>query len=420
MDGRPVVFRPRGSLAPRPASRRIVTRLSLSLIAAVAIAAVPLSAQSGAAKPRQELADSATRAARPEAAKPAAAPAATAAPSQAPARSATAPTQPAPAFRADFVRNQTILGVALYAPLFATAVARDGVAWGATYMLVAGGSFVASAEISRRIAITDPMHRLATGAPVRGAIAGALIARAADMEEHAVAGTILLGSLAGTASALWLGRPLHDGEAAATLFGSDAVGLAALATSTAIGVEISRTKSAIVAGGMLIGAPLGQAYAALASYHVTPGDLTAMKATAGVGMLAGYTAVANGERTDRQLATALAIGGVVGLVAGDRFLARRYDHSEGDGRFVVAGGIAGGLTGAGVALLTAGAHDRFDAFTGAMTTVGAAAGIALTQRYVLPKADGALRLGALRFHPSGVLAAASGLRGSYTVASLGF
>ena len=38
----------------------------------------------------------------------------------------------------------------------------------------------------------------------------------------------------------------------------------------------------------------------------------------------------------------------------------------------------------------------------------------------LPKADGALRLGALRFHPEGVLAVASGLRGSYTVASIGF
>jgi hypothetical protein len=401
-----------------------VTRPVLSLIAALAVAAVPLTAQSSGAKPRQELSDSATRGRQPEPPKPAPAAASSAAPVTAPAatpaRPATIPGQPAPAFRADFVRNQTIAGVLLYAPAFASAVAHDGVAWGATYMLVAGGSFVASAELSRRIAITDPMHRLATGAPIRGAIVGALIADAAQMEDRAVAGTIFLTSLTGTALALWRGQPLHDGEAAATLFGSDAVGLVALAASKAAGVEASRTTSALVAGGMLIGAPLGQAYAALASYNVTPGDLTAMKATAGVGMLAGYTAVANSDRTDRQLAAALAIGGVAGLVLGDRLLARRYDHTEGDGRFVMAGGVAGGLMGAGVALLTGGAHDRFDAFTGAMTTVGAAAGITLTQRYVLPKADGALRLGALRFHPEGVLAAASGLRGSYTVASLGF
>ena len=385
-----------------------MTRSALPLFAALAVvAAPPLAAQSSGAKPRQELADSATRGHQADPAK------------RAPAASG-APAQPVPAFRAEFVRNQTILGALLYAPAFATAVARDGVAWGATYMLVAGGSFVASAEISRRIAITDPMHRLATGAPIRGAVVGALLADAARVEDHAAAGTILLTSFAGTGAALWLGRPLHDGESAATLFGADAVGLAALAASKATGIAVSRTQSALVAGGMLIGAPLGQAYAALASYNVTPGDLTAMKATAAVGMLAGYTVVANGARTDRQLAAALAIGGVAGLVLGDRLLARRYDHTEGDGRFVMAGGVAGGLMGAGVALLTGGAHDRFNAFTGAMTTVGAAAGIALTQRYVLPKADGALRLGALRFHPEGVLAVASGLRGSYTVASIGF
>ena len=77
--------------------------------------------------------------------------------------------------------------------------------------------------------------------------------------------------------------------------------------------------------------------------------------------------------------------------------------------------ILGGLAGALIGRQVGHGNGRDVA-----TAVGAAAGIALTQRYVLPKADGALRLGALRFHPEGVLAVASGLRGSYTVASIGF
>jgi hypothetical protein len=317
-----------------------------------------------------------------------------------------------------------MLGVAVYAPAFATTVAHDGLAWAASYLLVAGGSFVAAAEISRDLKVTDPMQRLATGAPIRGAIAGSILASTLDGDRRVTAGAVLFSSLGGTAAGLWLGRNMTDGEAAATLYGSDILGLATYAAMTAAGVNgagsPNKTRAGLTLAGMIAGAPLGQAYAALAPYHVSVGDLTAMSASAGVGMLAGLTVIANGERTDRQVSAALAIGGAAGLLFGDRLLVRRYDHTLSEGRLVVAGGLAGGLTGAGVALLTGGQQARVNAYAATLTTVGAAGGILLAQRYLLPKADGALRLGGLKLNPLGVVAAASGMRGAYTLGSLTF
>ena len=329
-----------------------------------------------------------------------------------------------PAFRTDFVRNQALIGVGLYAPAFATTVAHDGVAWAASYLLVAGGSFVAAAEISRETTITDPMQRLATGAPIRGAVAGSMLSTAFKGDARATAASMLFASVGGTAIGLWLGRAMDDGEAAATLFGSDVIGLTALAAGTAAGLDDSgssaKTRALLTVVGMVAGAPLGQAYAALAPYNVSVGDLTAMTATAGVGMLAGLTVIADGTRSDQAVAAALAVGGVAGLFAGDRLLVRRYDHTPTEGRMVVAGGLAGGLMGAGVALLTGSSKGRFGTLSGVLTTVGAAGGVALSQRYLMPKADGALRLGGLKVNPLGMVAAASGIRGTHTLGSIAF
>lgn len=380
-------------------------------IVAIAVTAFvsSLRAQDAGPKPRLELASTpAPTATAPEASK---------APAALPAPIATG-------YRPDFVRNQSMLGVVLYAPAFATTIAHDPLAWAAGYLLVAGGSFVAAAEISRDITVTDPMQRLATGLPIRGAIAGSMLAGLIRADARSTAGTILFSSVASTSAALWRGRTMDESEVAATLFGSDVLGLAGWGFATAAGMhnerEASRARTAMALGGMVIGAPLGQAYAALAGYNVTPGDLTAMSAAGGVGMLAGLTAIANGSRAEREVAAAMTIGGVVGLIAGDRFLARRYDHSRDQGGMMVAGGVAGGLMGAGVALLTGGSHERWSAWTGAFTTAGAAAGVAWAQYYLKPKADAVARLGGLTLSPAGVVAAATGMRGSYTLGTIRF
>jgi hypothetical protein len=338
------------------------------------------------------------------------------------------PASPAPAtgsVRADFVRNQAALGVALYAPAFATTITDDPLTWAASYVFVAGGSFVAASEISKRVTVTDAMQRLATGAPIRGAIAGSLLAALIDGDVRATAGAILAGSVGGTAAGLLRGQSMDDGEAAATLFGADVLGLTGYGLSTALGLRneerSNRTRLAMSLGGMLAGAPLGQAYAALAPYNVTVGDIHAMSATGGVGMLLGLTAIANGAHSDREIAAALTIGGAVGLVAGDRLLTRRYDHSAHEGRMIVLGGVVGGAAGAGIALATSGrSRESWNAYSAGLATAGAVAGATWAQYYLRPKPDGVARMGAITINPIGVAALASGMNGSYTVGTIRF
>jgi hypothetical protein len=414
-----------------PAVSRFLSN-SLRVALAIGTSAVATAAQtpSSGAKPRLELADTVHRASRstdpaPQAAAPRISPAAIKpAPRVAPAQTPPPGPETSAPFRADFVKTQALLGVGIYGPSFATLVARDGLSWAASYLLVAGGSFVGAAELSRQVNITDPMQRLALGMPIRAALAGSMLATTFGSDPHHTAGAILFSSVGGTAAGLLLGRNMTDGEAAATLFGSDALALEAFAVSTASGLvgtgAGNKSRALITVAGLAAGAPLGQAYAALAPYNVTVGDLSTLAASAGVGMLGGMTVIADHHPADREVAAALAIGGAVGLVIGDRMLVRVFDHTPAEGRLVMVGGLAGGLMGAGVAMLTGGAQSRFSTLTGIMTTAGAAGGIALSQRYLMPKADGALRLGGLTMNPIGMVAAAAGMRGSYTLGSLSF
>jgi len=404
------VIRQHESLTPRRilAALRAVLGAAFATTLCATLFVVPsvARAQDAAPRPRLELADSAARNNSSPRPTPAAAPAIAA------------------GFRGDFVRNQAVLGAAIYAPAVATVVARNDIAWGVSYLFVTGGSYVAAAEFSRQMKVTDPMQQLATHLPIRGAIAGALLSEVGGADRHLAATAMLVGSVGGTAAALWRGRTMDSGEAAATIFGSDVLGLAGYGIATATGVTEggvrNRTRLTSTLVGMVVGAPLGQAYVALAPYNVSAGDLTAMTASAGVGMLAGLTAIASSDRSERQTALALSTGGLLGLVAGDFLLARRYDHTMEQGRWIAAGGIAGGLMGAGVALLTGSAESRWTPLTAGLTTVGAAAGVALAQRYAAPSADAGLRVGSLKLNPFGFVAAASGARGSYTLGSIRF
>ncbi|MEA3245052.1 MAG: hypothetical protein U9Q74_02725 [Gemmatimonadota bacterium] len=412
---------------------------------ALLLLAAQAAAQEGAPKTRLELADSA-RAARGGAAPASVASTGSRAVPSAPAKAGVTRTRPGGAtpgaaagsagrrqppaptageLRADFVRNQAILGLGIYAPAFATTVATNGVAWGASYLLVAGGSYIAAAEVSRELKVTDPMQRLATWMPVHGAVAGSMLGALVDGDQKATAAAVLAGSLGGTALGLWRGQGMNVDEASATLAGTDVGGLAGYGIATFAGLtdrgHANKGRLAASLGGMLIGAPLGHAYAALAPYHVTRGDLLAMTATAGVGMLAGLTVIAHEhDPTQRQVAGALTVGGLAGLVVGDRLFTRRYDHTEGDGTLMIGGGVAGGLMGAGVAVLTGGSTSRWNTTTAALTTVGAAAGLAWSQYYLAPAADGATRLGAIRFNPAGFVAAAARAQGTYTLATIRF
>ena len=74
----------------------------------------------------------------------------------------------------------------------------------------------------------------------------------------------------------------------------------------------------------------------------------------------------------------------------------------------------------GQTLVIGGDETQWGTLSAALTTAGAAGGILLTQRYALPAADGGMRVGSLQLNPAAMVAAASGMRGTFTLGSFRF
>src|SRR5438552_1394004 len=71
-----------------------------------------------------------------------------------------------------FIRGQTLLGIGVYGPAFAGAIGDNSGSYSAAYLVVAGGSFFAASEISRRMFISRPQADLSTNMGFNGALAG--------------------------------------------------------------------------------------------------------------------------------------------------------------------------------------------------------------------------------------------------------
>ncbi len=338
-----------------------------------------------------------------------------AAPVAAPA--ASAPVAPAPTGELNraFVRDQTWLGATVYGPAFATTITSEALGWTAGYLVMAGGSFFAAAELSRDMTITEPMRRLANGAAIHAAAGALLVGGISNAGAKTTAGAVFLGSVGGTALALAAGKGVTDDEVAGALFGADAGSLAGLGTSRALGGSGDRGAAIAALAGMLIGAPLGGAYVASVPYRVTAGDVQTMWSSAAIGATAAYATVANSQLTQTKQAGVLLAGSALGMLAGDRWMVRRYDHTRGDAQFVSLGAAAGGLMGAGVSVLTGASKDRFSAATAALTAAGALGGVVMAERFVTPLADAGRKLGRIEVHPEGVLAAAMRTPGAQTL-----
>jgi len=323
-----------------------------------------------------------------------------------------------------FVRDQAVLGALVYGPSFAATLTNDPVAFTAAYLVAGGGAYLAANELNRDVTITPVMSAFSTSTAVRGGLAGLALAYGFDGDRHMRAGGVFLGSIAGTTTALFTARHMTDGEAAASTFGSDLAALLALSgTHIVSGTPMSaRHRAPTLALAGLAGYPLGYLYAQRASYHVTPGDVTTLWATAGIGATIGGAFVASGHPSSANVATALAAGGVAGLVAGDRFLVRRYDHAPFDGQLVIAGSVAGGFMGAGIAALTGASRERVSPAMALFTAAGGIGGLLWTEHYLGDHADAGLgrRLGRLEISPAGILAAASGARGTYSLLHVTF
>ena len=383
-------------------------RLLLALLIAL-----PLAAQdpAGSPKPRLELADSLRKGAAP--ARTAAGPPAT--------RADTGGSGTTHILRNTFVRNQTLLGIALYGPSFAATVTDKAVPATAAYLVMAGGSFFAAAELARDMQITDGMQLLATHAPLRGGAIGAALQYAATGKNDYAAG-IFFGSILGTTGALTLGRRLTPGAAMASMFGADASAALAMATMYGLNADTghARARAGAGAAAAVAGMQLGAMYASYARYNVTVGDVQTLWTSSLIGAAAAGSAVANGHPGTRQVTFTLIGGGLAGLLAGDRLLVRRYDHTAGEGSLVGLAGVAGALMGGGVAVL-AGSSDRFNAATSALGALGAAGGVVMAERMLGTRRDAGRRLSQrLTFAPQALAMAAGRMPGTYSILTYSF
>lgn len=317
-----------------------------------------------------------------------------------------------------FILNQTLLGLGVYAPSFAFTVTNDDAGRVASWLLVSGVSYFGASTIARDIAITPAMNRLATHAALHGGLAGLGIGEAFDMSRDGRAAAAFLGSVGGAAAGIALGGNMTPAEAVATGFGADVA--AGMALGLALGADAdSRTTSGAMVAAGLAGYPLGLLYARSVPYNVTAGDVRALAVSAAVGALATSPFLADSDPSGSTVALTLTGGAVVGLVAGDRFLVRRYDHNTSEGTLLALGTGAGGLMGAGVATLI----DRDDAdgvLVASLATAGAIAGMAISERLLLPRADARRLASGITVQPLGLAMAAAGMPGNHPLVRLTF
>jgi hypothetical protein len=338
-----------------------------------------------------------------------------------------------PSARGAFIASQSLLGLAVYAPSFAYAVTNEGAGRVATYLLVAGGTYFAAASLSRDMHITPPQNVLATQMALSGGAAGWALSYAADAPNDGRAASIFVGSLAGTAAGLWLGRDMTSAQAMSATTGSNMLALTAAGVMLATGtldekVDGGSPRAAalgLVAAGVL-GYPLGARYGRTTSYHVTGGDVATLWVAGGIGTAAAGTVLAAADVEEQSAIWLGLTGGFVGgVLAGDRLLVRRFDHSWGQAATVAAGGIGGGLMGAGVAVLV----DQDDPSPGlvlGLLTAGAVTGVGVADWLTTTPADArhGVRTGAaprrVRVDATALAMAAGRVPGRHALVSVSF
>jgi hypothetical protein len=331
--------------------------------------------------------------------------------------------------RTAFVRSQTILGLMAYGPSFATLIGDDGISATAGYMVMAGGSFFVATELTRQMEITRARQFLSSRMAWRGTIDGLVIGAATDMPGRRTAGLAWLGGIGGTAVGLYAAGNMTEGEAVATVVGHDIAYLSSVALMNIVDPDEAdaegpsdqvRALTNTVVGWS--GYYLGRRYAMRAPYEVTSGDALLLWLGAGIGASTLSTFIVNGDPSEQAVSGTILAGAYAGLWAADRWLVRKFDHTQSEGALVALGGGAGALMGIGVGVLIAGEAERGAALTLGFGSAGAVGGIWLTERYAQPAADGggALEVGRVEFNPMGAVAAAAGVQGRHPILRVTF
>lgn len=335
-----------------------------------------------------------------------------------------------------FIRNQTLLGLALYAPAFSYAIGEDN-ATSATagYLVVAGGTFFAASEVARRMFISRAQNDLSVNTGLNGGLGTATLIYILGGNDRTRAAGALIGGLAGTGIGLAWGRGMTEAEAVGAGFGSHLGALIGWGTVSTLDGDprctvspegfptcreriSDKAKAFTVLASGLVGYPLGVLYPRNSNYNVTPGDIQMLWPALAVGALAGVSLLPESPRESTAWA-ALTLGGIAGVLAGDRFLVRRADHSRTDASRVTLGTGAGALMGLGIAaLIDNDLGNPQMAFT--LMTLGGLTGLIVTERTVDPRPDAGRQRMRVTFNPAGLAMMATGTKGMHSLLTVRF
>jgi hypothetical protein len=306
----------------------------------------------------------------------------------------------------------------------------------AGYLVVAGGTFFAASEIARRTSISRAQSDLAFNMGHNGALAGWAVTYALGASNRAQSGGAFVGGLTGATLGVAIGRGMTESDAVGAAFGSDMGALIGWGTMESIkgkqtcnvnpGVSVKCTRNlspraevtAILASG-IIGYPMGVLYPRNAHYNVTPGDIQTLWGSTLIGMAGSGALFVGRNANSRTVAASLTAGGVVGIISGDRFLVRRYDHSRTDGGRVLLGTVAGGLVGAGIATLTNTTDPEPHLVLG-LAAVGGVLGIIASERYIEAAPDAGQPRIRVTFNPAGLVGLATRSAGNHSLLNVRF
>lgn len=335
-----------------------------------------------------------------------------------------------------FIRGQTFLGILVYGPAFAGAIGDNSGSQSAGYLVVAGGSFFAASEISRRMFISRAQADLSTNMGANGALAGwatTYLFQAGNKGQYAGA---FIGGLTGATIGVRAARNMTEADAVAAGFGSDIGALIAFGTMEGLrgkssctfdpvtGVEnchrrlSDRAEVAVVLASGVMGYPIGLLYPRNARYTVTAGDVETLVTTTGLGAGAGF-ALLSRRASYSQFAIAATVGGVLGMMAGDRFLVQRYDHDRDQADRLSLGTFAGALMGAGIAALDSSFRNNPHVI-GGLAVVGGVAGLIVTERYLRPQPDAGRPRLRVTFNPASLALIATRTPGNYSLLNVRF
>ena len=340
--------------------------------------------------------------------------------------------------RGAFIRDQTLLGLFVYGPTFAGAIGDNVGSATAGYLVVAGGSFFAASEISRRMFISRPQADLSSNTGLNGALAGwatAYLLSAGDRGQYAGA---FIGGVTGAAIGVRAARNMTEPDAVAAGFGADIGSSIAFGTMEALRgnrdcnfdpatlTDIctgsrrlsNRSEVAVVLASGLIGYPIGLLYPRNAGYNVTAGDIQTLRTTALLGAGAGI-ALLNRDASYSRFATVATVGGIVGMMAGDRFLVQRYDHDRAEADRLSLGTAAGALIGLGIAAIDSSTRNNPHVI-GGLGVLGGLAGLIVSERYLHPNPDAGRPRIRVTFNPASIPLLAARTSGNHSLINVRF